>query len=243
MPAVSITRESILDWLDQQEEVHGCGGATRNRYVAAFSLLYSVAGPDGNKKLAMRPWGRIGRRQEDNSRVRFLSPEEETAITAVLRERFPEYLPVFILTLHTDARTSEILRGVVGDFSEKTGMITIHQRKDKRKPKIRYVPASPMAIEAYRRLAAGRKKGIRSAPTGRAEISMSCATGWCRRSLVRDPLASRRYVQPYSHRRAVTGSTFAARRAGSQLASIVIRLTTSNAAVKETGSIAFIANS
>ena len=157
--ALSITREDILDWLDHEEEVHGWGDATRNRYVAAFSLLYSVAGPDGNKKLAMRPWGRIGRRQEDNSRVRFLSPEEEAAITAVLGERYPEYLPVFILILHTGARTSEILRGVVGDYNEKTGMITIHQRKDKRKPKIRHVPATPMAIEAYRRLAAGKKKG------------------------------------------------------------------------------------
>jgi integrase len=157
--AESITREEILDWLDDQEEVHGWCDATRNRYVAAFSLIYSVAGPDGNKKLQSRPWGKIARRQEDNSRVRFLSPQEEAAITAILRERYPDYAHVFILVLHTGARTSEILRGVVGDYDPETGMITIHQRKDPKKPKLRYVPATPMAIAAYNALAAGRKRG------------------------------------------------------------------------------------
>ena len=152
--AMSITREEILEWLDSQAELHEWGDATRNRYVAAFSLIYTVAGPDGNKKLAMRPWGIISRRQEDNSRVRFLSPAEEAAITAELRDRYPAYLPVFILLIHTGARTSQ-----VGDYDPRTGLITIHQRKDKRKPKRRYVPATPMAIEAYKSLAAGKKKG------------------------------------------------------------------------------------
>jgi integrase len=157
--AKSITRQEVLDWLDEQAEEHEWGDATRNRYVAAFSLIYSVAGPEGNKKLAVKPWGKISRRQEDNSRVRFLSPDEEAAITAVLRHRYPDYLNVFILVLHTGARTSEILRGIVGDYDPKTRMIAIHQQKDKRKSKTRHVPATPMAIEAYSALAAGKKQG------------------------------------------------------------------------------------
>jgi integrase len=157
--AMSITREEILGWLDSEAELHEWGDATRNRYVAAFSLVYTVAGPDGNKKLAMRPWSTISRLQEDNSRVRFLSPAEEAAITAVLRDRHPDYLPVFFLLIHTGARTSEMLRAEVGDYDPSTGLITIHQRKDKRKPKRRYVPATPLAIEAYNTLAAGKKKG------------------------------------------------------------------------------------
>jgi integrase len=157
--AMSICREEIIDWLDDQAETHDWSDATWNRYLAAFSLLYSVAGPEGNKKLAMRPWGVISRRQEDNSRVRFLSPEEEAAIAAVLRDRYPDYLPVFVLLIHTGARTSEMLRAQVGDYDPRTGLITIHQRKDKRKPKRRYVPATPVAIDAYNTLAAGKKKG------------------------------------------------------------------------------------
>lgn len=157
--AMSITGEEIVDWLNDQAKLHEWSDATWNRYLAAFSLIYSVAGPERNKKLAARPWGIISRRQEDNSRVRFLSPEEEAAISAVLRDRYPDYLPVFILLIHTGARTSEMLRAQVGDYDPMTGLVTIHQRKDKRKPKRRYVPATPMAIEAYKKLATGRKKG------------------------------------------------------------------------------------
>jgi len=155
--AESITRQEVLDWLDEQAEEHEWSDTTRNRYVAAFSLIYSVAGPDGTKKLTLKPWGRITRRQEDNSRVRFLSQEEEAAISKELRERYPNYLNVFILALHTGARTSEVLRGQVGDYNSQTGMIKIHQTKDSRKPKVRFVPMTPMATAAYNALAAGKE--------------------------------------------------------------------------------------
>jgi integrase len=154
-----ITRQEVLDWLDEQADEHEWCDATRNRYVAAFSLIYSVAGPEGTKKLESKPWGKITRRQEDNSRVRFLSPAEEAMITAVCRDRYPDYLNVYIFALHTGARASEILRGKVGDYVPETGMITIHQTKDKRKPKTRLVPATPMSIEAYAALAAGKSVG------------------------------------------------------------------------------------
>jgi len=156
--AESITRQEVLDWLDEQAEEHEWSDTTRNRYVAAFSLIYSVAGPDGTKKLTLKPWGRITRRQEDNSRVRFLSQEEEAAISKELRERYPNYLNVFILALHTGARTSEVLRGQIGDYNSQTGMIKIHQTKDSRKPKVRFVPMTPMAVAAYKALAADKEK-------------------------------------------------------------------------------------
>ena len=155
--AESITRQEVLDWLDEQAEEHEWSDTTRNRYVAAFSLIYSVAGPEGTKKLTIKPWGKITRRQEDNSRVRFLSQEEEAAISKQLLERYPDYLNVFILALHTGARTSEVLRGQVGDYNSQTGMIKIHQTKDSRKPKVRFVPMTPMAVAAYNALAAGKE--------------------------------------------------------------------------------------
>jgi integrase len=157
--AESVTRHEILDWLDREANQHGWSDSTRNRYVAAFSLIYSVAGADGTRKLAVRPWGKIARRQEDNSRVRSLSQLEEAAITRELRGRYPDYMNVFVLALHTGARTSELLRGQVGDFDPHTRMIKIHQTKDPRKPKTRFVPMTPIAVAAYRALAAGKEPG------------------------------------------------------------------------------------
>jgi integrase len=39
-------------------------------------------------------------------------------------------------------------------------MISIRQHKDIRRPKIRLVPATPMAVNAYKTLAAGKQKGL-----------------------------------------------------------------------------------
>jgi len=77
-------------------EEHEWSNTTGDGYVAGFSRIYSVTGPDGTKKLTLEPCGRVTRRQEDNSRVRFLSQEEEAAISKQLRERYPNFLNIFI---------------------------------------------------------------------------------------------------------------------------------------------------
>jgi integrase len=104
--AESITRVELLNWLDEQAEEHDWSNSTRSRYIASLSLLFPLAVENG--KVLVNPVHGIRRRQEDNTRVRFLSAEEEVKITAVLREKYPDYLGVFILALHTGARTSEI---------------------------------------------------------------------------------------------------------------------------------------
>jgi len=154
-PADSLTRHEIIDWLDDAADELEWSDSTYNRYLAGFSLMFRIG--IEKEKIHINPVHSIRRRQEDNTRVRFLIPEEEIAITKVLQERHPDYANVFILALHTGTRTSEGLRGTVGDFDPATGMIAIHQTKDIRKPKIRFVPASPKAIAAYQALAAGKK--------------------------------------------------------------------------------------
>ena len=44
-------------------------------------------------------------------------------------------------------------------------MIKIHQTKDSRKPKVRFVPMTRMAAAAYNALAAGKENDAPSAPT------------------------------------------------------------------------------
>jgi integrase len=56
-------------------------------------------------------------------------------------------------------RVSELLRGVVGDFDPATGMFTVHQRKNRNAPAVRYVPLTPIGLAAYNALSADKKKG------------------------------------------------------------------------------------
>ena len=63
-------------------------------------------------------------------------------------------------SLGYDCHSCGILRGQVVAYDETTGMISIRQHKDIRKPKIRLVPATPMAVNAYKALAAGKQKGL-----------------------------------------------------------------------------------
>jgi hypothetical protein len=49
----------------------------------------------------------------------------------------------------------------MGDFDPKTRMLTVHQKKDRNKPMVRYAPLGKVGAEAYVQLAAGKKKGAR----------------------------------------------------------------------------------
>jgi integrase len=156
-PARKITQSDILAWLEEQTEEREWSPASRNRYQAAWSLVFRVA--IANKKARENPAHGIKRKPENNQRTRYLLSDEEQSLAEYIGLRFPPYLPVFKLALHTGMRASELLRGVVGDYSPATGMITIHQRKVRNAPDLRYVPASPVAVEAYTDLARSKSAG------------------------------------------------------------------------------------
>jgi integrase len=60
-----------------------------------------------NEKIEKNPAARIRRKTEGNGRVRFLSEPEEKRLRAAIEGRFPEFLPHFLLSLHTGMRMSE----------------------------------------------------------------------------------------------------------------------------------------
>jgi integrase len=155
--AMTITKSEIIDWLTAETKERKWKPASRNRYQAAFSLIFRVA--LDNQKVALNPAARIERLREDNQRTRFLSPEEETALTAAVQARFPSYVPILKLAIHTAARTSELLRSQVGDFNPETGKLCIRQTKVRNSSQFRYVPLTPIAIAAYETMAAGKKPG------------------------------------------------------------------------------------
>lgn len=119
MPAASVTRNRIQDFLDEQSNECEWSGSTYNRALAAFSLIFRVA--IENEKLPINPVHGIRRKQENNARVRFLSQDEETALTSAIRSRSPKYLPVYLLAMHSGMRLSEQLRAQVGDYTPQPG--------------------------------------------------------------------------------------------------------------------------
>src|ERR1035438_2787946 len=156
--ATEITASEILAWLDAQAKKRSWKPASRNRYQAAISLVYRIAIDD--HKLTSNPVSTIKRMSESKEkRTRFLSPEEETSLIAAVKERFPSYVPVVQLAIHTGARRSELFRGRVGDYNPTTGKMTIHQQKSPNAPAERHVPMTPIAVAAYEKLAAGKAEG------------------------------------------------------------------------------------
>jgi integrase len=102
-----ITKADIQNWLLEQTEEKEWSPATRNRYQAAFSLVFRVA--VDNERLTVNPAARIKRKAEHNDRIRFLSDKEEQRLTASIREHWPHYLPAFLISVYTGMRASEEL--------------------------------------------------------------------------------------------------------------------------------------
>ena len=83
-PADSLTQDEIIGWLDEEKEDRDWKPAHRNRYQAAWSSIYRVG--IQNRRVTENPASGIAKLQEDNSRVRFLSMEEEIELGRGLRQ-------------------------------------------------------------------------------------------------------------------------------------------------------------
>ena len=156
-PIESLKRHEIMTWLDGLKKKHKWKASTYNRWKAAVSKVFTVG--IQNEKISKNPVSTIRRQQEANNRIRYLTAEEESALVAVLRRDVPGFLPVFIMSIHTGMRRSEQFRGMVGDLNYETKLLTVHQKKDRNKRMVRYVPLTSIAIEAYEELAKGKKIG------------------------------------------------------------------------------------
>lgn len=100
--AAEIEAADIERWLNGQTH---WAPATKNRHRALMSLVYRLA--IKAKKMKSNPASLTEMQPERNERPRFLSPEEETALMAVLRKDYPENIPAFIVSIHTGMRLSE----------------------------------------------------------------------------------------------------------------------------------------
>jgi len=153
-PAAEITKQDIQDWLLTQTDTREWSPATRNRYQAAFSLVYRVA--VDNEKLTANPAARIKRKAEHNGRVRFLSTEEETRLKAVLTERWPNYLPAFLVSIHTGMRAGEQFGLQWDQVSLERKTISLYRTKG---GKARHIPLNAVVLGTLKSLARGSRNG------------------------------------------------------------------------------------
>lgn len=155
-PADSLTPKDIDRELSRVAREREWAPASYNRFKAFVSLAFRLG--IENDKVAVNPARSVRRRREDNGRIRWLSAEEETRLTAAIQDRFPAELPAFLLALHTGMRRSEQYRLTWNCVDFERRQITIPKTKN---GSIRYVPLDNTAIQA---LLALRDRGKGSGP-------------------------------------------------------------------------------
>src|SRR5260370_29223949 len=96
--ADSITAQEIEQRLSKSAEENQWAPATINRYRALLSLVYSLG--IRNEKIKENPARLVKPRTENNARIRFLSPEEEGRIRAVIQATCPEHSAEFGIPLN-----------------------------------------------------------------------------------------------------------------------------------------------
>ena len=82
-------------------------------------------------------------RLEDNTRIRFLLPDEETALRTAIEAKCPEHLPEFVLALNTGLRLSEQYGLTWADVSIARRILTVQRSKN---GSTRHVPLNRAAL-------------------------------------------------------------------------------------------------
>ena len=139
--------------------MHLCSVAVGTGSRHGESLVYR-AGIE-NEKIDRNPLSRVRRKQEANDRVRYLTLEEENRLVLAIEAKFPSYVPIFRLSVTSGMRQSEQFRSQAGDIDPGTDMLTVHQKKDRNKPRLRHTPLGKVGAATYAQLAKDKKRGAR----------------------------------------------------------------------------------
>jgi integrase len=177
--ADSITKQEIVRWLTKESEAREWKPSTRNRWQAAFSLIYRVG--VGNERIDKNPAAGIGRKTENNGRIRFLSGEEEKRLKKVILNRFPGFGHQLDLSLHTGIRAGEqfSMRWDQVDFKRK--ILTLPKTKN---GTVRHIPLNSVALSALTQIRAGVSSSASFSdedlvfPSARQGSGLKSARGW-----------------------------------------------------------------
>ncbi len=121
--------------------------ATFNRYKALISLTYRLGIANG--KVPANPARLVKARRENNTRTRYLLPEEEIRLRTAIVASCPERLPEFEVALHTGMRRGEQYGLMWADVNLDNRIITVPRSKNGEK---RFVFLNDAAVSAFQLL-------------------------------------------------------------------------------------------
>jgi integrase len=170
-----ITKQDIVAWITDLAEEKKWAASTRNRWQAAFSLIFRV-GID-NEKIDRNPAAGIRRKTENNARVRFLSNEEENRLRKVILKRFPAFVHQLDLSLHTGMRAGEQFSLRWNQIDLKRRILTLPKTKN---GTVRHIPLNNTAVEALEglKMGTGLAPDALVFPSARQESGLKSARGW-----------------------------------------------------------------
>jgi integrase len=177
--ARTIKKNEFVDWLSKEAQARDWAASTRNRYQAAFSLIYRVG--IENERIDKNPAAGIRRKTENNARVRFLSDDEEKRLRAVILKRLPGFIHQLDLSLHTGMRAGEqfSLRWSQVDLARR--ILTLPKTKN---GTTRHIPLNSVALSALTQIRSSVSSGVSFAdddlvfPSARQESGLKSARGW-----------------------------------------------------------------
>jgi integrase len=149
--ADSINAQEIEEKLTKSADENSWAPATANRYRALLSLIYSLGVRNGKTK--ENPARLVKHRMENNARIRFLSPEEEIRIRAVIQATCPEHLPEFEIALNTGLRLGELYNLTWDNINLSRRTLTVLRSKN---GEVRHLPLNKPALEAFQTLRKGK---------------------------------------------------------------------------------------
>ncbi|MGH9414275.1 MAG: tyrosine-type recombinase/integrase, partial [Terriglobales bacterium] len=146
-PADAVTPMEIERMLSKLATDHKWSNATVNRYKAFLSLAYRIGVQ--NSRVPHNPVRAVRQRREDNGRIRFLSPEEEARLRAVIRQDCPEHEPELDLAMNTGLRQGNQYGLQWADVDFERRQLTVARAKNGH---AHHAPLNQAAIEALLKL-------------------------------------------------------------------------------------------
>ena len=141
--ADSITPQDLERHLAQTGEESDWAPATVNRYRALVSLIFRLGIEKG--KVKENPARLVKPRQVNNTRTRWLPPEEEVRLRAAIEACCPEHTPELDLALNTGLRLGELYGLTWENANESRRVLTIPRSKN---GETRHVPLNSAALAA-----------------------------------------------------------------------------------------------